>query len=68
MPEVRGRGIGDLLVQVHVEIPRKLSPRAEQLLRDLAEEEHALVSPAHKSFFVKMKEYFTSHQSAEEKE
>jgi molecular chaperone DnaJ len=58
MPEVRGRGIGDLHVHVHVEVPRSLSPRAEQLLRDLAAEEQKAVSPRRSSFFSRLGEYF----------
>jgi len=58
MPEVRGRGIGDLHVHVHVEVPRTLSPRAEQLLRDLAAEEQKAVSPRRSSFFSRLGEYF----------
>jgi len=36
MPEVRGRGVGDLHVHVAVEVPKTLSPKAEGLLRELA--------------------------------
>lgn len=58
MPEVRGRGIGDLHVHLHVEVPKSLSPRAEQLLRELAAEEHAAVTPKRSSFFTRLAEYF----------
>jgi len=58
MPEVRGRGIGENHVHVHVEVPKTLSPRAEELLRELAEEEHAAVSPRRSSFFSRLAEYF----------
>jgi molecular chaperone DnaJ len=58
MPEVRGRGIGDLHVHMHVEVPKTLSPRAEQLLRDLAAEEQKAVSPKRSSFFARLGEYF----------
>jgi molecular chaperone DnaJ len=60
MPEVRGRGIGDLHVHVHVEVPKTLSPKAEQLLRDLAAEEQKAVSPKRSSFFARLGEYFQS--------
>jgi hypothetical protein len=66
MPEVRGRGIGDLLVHVHVEVPRTLSPRAEQLLRDLAAEEQAAVSPRRSSFFTRLAEYFQGKEAGAE--
>jgi molecular chaperone DnaJ len=58
MPDPRYRGRGDLLVQVHVEVPKKLSAEHEETLRKLAEIENAQVSPKRKSFFEKVKEYF----------
>jgi molecular chaperone DnaJ len=58
MPAVRGRGVGDLLVQVTLEVPQKLSARQEELLRELAEVEQAEVSPHRKSFFEKLRDYF----------
>jgi len=58
MPEVRGRGVGDLHVHMHVEVPKTLSPKAESLLRELANEEHAAVSPRRSSFFSRLAEYF----------
>jgi molecular chaperone DnaJ len=60
MPDVRGRGVGDLNVHIHVEVPKKLSPRAEELLRELAEEEQAEVSPKRSSFLSRLAEYFTA--------
>ncbi len=60
MPIPRRRGRGDLLVQVFVEVPRKLSPEHERILRELAEVENAHVSPQRKSFFSKLKDYFQS--------
>jgi len=65
MPEVRGRGIGDLHVHVHVEVPRSLSPRAEELLRELAAEEQKAVSPKRSSFFSRLSEYFQSTEPEE---
>jgi len=62
MPEVRGRGVGDLHVHVHVEVPKSLSAKAEKLLRELATEEHAAVSPRRSSFFTQLAEYFQPHQ------
>ena len=59
MPDVRGRGVGDLNVHIHVEVPKKLSQRAEELLRELAEEEQADVSPKRSSFLTRLAEYFT---------
>jgi molecular chaperone DnaJ len=58
MPNVRGGRKGDLLVQVIVETPRNLTKKQEELLRELAELDHKNVSPARKSFFDKVKEFF----------
>jgi molecular chaperone DnaJ len=38
VPAVRGRGRGDLRVQLVVDVPVKLTPTQEELLRRLAEE------------------------------
>jgi molecular chaperone DnaJ len=59
MPDISGRGRGDELIEVVVETPRHLSPRQEELLRELAEIEHEDVSPRRKSFFEKLRDYFT---------
>jgi molecular chaperone DnaJ len=58
MPTPGHRGRGDLLVQVYIEVPKKLTPEHERILRELAEIENAHVSPERKSFFGKLKEYF----------
>ncbi len=58
MPDPRRHGRGDLLVQVHIEVPESLTPEHEDLLRKLAEVENANVTPIRKSFFEKLKELF----------
>ena len=58
MPDPRRRSRGDLVVQVHVEVPKKLSEEHEELLRKLAEFEQRDVTPQRKSFFKKLKKYF----------
>ncbi len=63
---LRGMGVvepggsrpGDLLVQVVIEVPKKLSSEQETLLRKLAELDHDSVLPHHKSFFEKLKNFF----------
>ncbi len=60
MPDPHGRGIGDLLVQVYIEVPRKLSAEQKKALRELADIERSNVSPERKSFFEKLKNYFIS--------
>jgi molecular chaperone DnaJ len=65
MPDPHARGRGDLLVQVQLEVPTTLTPRQEELLRELAEEERANVTPHRKSFFEKLRDYFVPEDSAQ---
>lgn len=58
LPSPRARSRGDLVVQVLIEVPTELSAEHERLLRQLAEIESQEVSPARKSFFCRLKEYF----------
>lgn len=58
MPDPRGRGRGDLLVVMDLEVPKSLSSKQEKLLRELAAEEKSNVSPHRTSFLEKLKEYF----------
>jgi len=50
-------GRGDLLVRLVVEIPRKLTPRQEELLRELADIENIHVPERRKSFLERIKNY-----------
>ncbi|MCG8448687.1 MAG: molecular chaperone DnaJ [Pirellulales bacterium] len=65
MPDPRVAGLGDLLVQVHIEVPEKIGEDEETLLRQLAELEHKNVAPERESFFEKLKNYFTPEQHVE---
>jgi molecular chaperone DnaJ len=62
LPDVHGRGQGDLVVRVMVETPRRLTKRQEELVRELAETEDVAVSPKRKGFFDKLKELFGSDE------
>ncbi len=64
MPDPRVAGLGDLLVQVTIEVPKNISEEEEVLLRQMAELEHTNVAPARKSFFDKLKNYFTDHSES----
>jgi molecular chaperone DnaJ len=69
MPDISpGRGRGDELVEVVVETPRHLTARQEELLREFAEIEHEQVSPRRKSFFEKLRDYFTEETETPETE
>ncbi len=58
MPSPRGREVGDLLVQLNIEVPKSLSRDQEDLLRQLAEHEHVDVTPHRKSFVDKVRDFF----------
>lgn len=58
MPDPRGGRKGDLLVQTLIEVPKKVSGRQEELLRELAELERENVQPHRKSFLEKLKDFF----------
>jgi molecular chaperone DnaJ len=62
MPDPRTREVGDLLVQVALEVPKRLGDRQEELLRELAAEEHANVTPHQKSFLEKIRNYFVKSE------
>ena len=65
MPDPRRHGLGDLLVQVSIEVPKKLNEEEETLLRSLAELENKHVAPHRKSFFERLKTYFTGDETEE---
>jgi molecular chaperone DnaJ len=60
LPALRSSARGDLLVEILVEVPDVLSPRHEELLRELAEVEGASVSARRKSFLDRIKNYVYS--------
>ncbi len=68
MPDPRGGNgrTGDLLVEIQIEVPRKLSTEQEELLRKLSELDHKDVMPQSKSFFEKVKQFFSGQEETEE--
>jgi molecular chaperone DnaJ len=58
MPDPRGGPQGDLLVQTYIEVPKEIDARQQELLRQLAELEHAEVTPHRQSFLEKLRNYF----------
>jgi molecular chaperone DnaJ len=56
LPGLRG-GQGHQLVQLLIEIPKRLSKKQQELLREYAQTEDINVLPAQKSFFEKLKDY-----------
>ncbi len=57
LPDVSSGRRGDLVVHVMIETPRKLTPRAEELLRELAEIERENVTEKRRGFLDKIREY-----------
>jgi molecular chaperone DnaJ len=60
LPDIRTKRNGDELVQVMVEIPKKLNSQQEELMRQFAKTEDKNVLPKTKSFFEKLKDYFNN--------
>ena len=59
MPDPHGYGRGDVLVQVVLETPTKLTKEQRELFGKLATLEEKHVSPERKSFFEKLRDYFS---------
>lgn len=58
VPDVSGRGRGDLIVQVQVKTPTKLTREQRKLFEQLREMLPADNAPARKGIFEKVKDYF----------
>lgn len=58
MPELRSHRKGDLLAQVYIDVPKKLTKEHEEVLRKLAEIEDVNVSSGRKSFWDKITALF----------
>ncbi|MFC4295194.1 molecular chaperone DnaJ [Novosphingobium tardum] len=55
MPVLQGRGHGDLVVEIQVETPSKLSARQQELLRELQQTETGEECPQSRGFFDRIK-------------
>ena len=55
MPVLQGRGAGDLVIQIEVETPTRLSTRQRALLEEFRETETGDECPASQGFFAKLK-------------
>lgn len=58
MPKRVVGGRGDQLMEVRIEVPTELTPRAKELVEELAKELGENVSPQQKTFVEKLKELF----------
>lgn len=59
VPHVRGRGRGDILVQVVVDTPTGLAPEVEDALRAVADHRGEEVAPPEKGFLSRIKSAFS---------
>lgn len=59
MPVLQGRGRGDLVVEVQVETPTKLSVRQKEILREFRETETGDECPESRGFFERLKDVFS---------
>jgi molecular chaperone DnaJ len=58
MPVLQGRGRGDLVVEIAVETPTKLSRRQKEILEEFRDTETGDECPESRSFFAKLKDVF----------
>ena len=56
LPDVRSHRSGDEVVQIIIEIPKKMNEKQKQLLRDFAATEDTLIMPQKKGFWEKLKD------------
>lgn len=59
MPVLQGRGRGDMVIEIQVETPTKLSARQRELLRELQATETGEECPQSKGFFERIKGAFS---------
>ena len=60
MPVLNGRGAGDMVVQIDVETPTKLSARQKELLEEFRATETGAESPQSEGFFSRIKGMFAA--------
>ncbi|MFM7084450.1 MAG: DnaJ C-terminal domain-containing protein, partial [Hyphomicrobium sp.] len=63
MPILRSGGTGDMYIQVHVETPKNLTRRQQELLEEFEKESRKETSPASAGFFSRMKDLFEGKNS-----
>ena len=55
MPAMGNRGFGDMVIEIQVETPTRLSPKQREILEAFRETETGEECPASKGFFQKLK-------------
>jgi len=59
MPALNARGMGDMVIEIAVETPTKLTARQKELLRELQETETGEECPQSRGFFDRLKDAWT---------
>jgi molecular chaperone DnaJ len=67
VPEIEGRGRGDVLVQVVVEIPKKLTRQQQDMIKEYAATEQKGVLPQREAFLEKLAGHMTRLTEKKEK-
>ncbi len=67
LPDIRSYRRGDEIVQILIEIPKKLTEKQKQLLKEFAASEDAAVMPQRKGFMEKLKEVFKGQEQEQPK-
>jgi molecular chaperone DnaJ len=62
LPDIRSYRSGDQIVQIVIEIPKKLNEKQKQLLREFAATEDSLVMPQRKSFVDRLRDMLKGDQ------
>jgi molecular chaperone DnaJ len=62
LPDIRSHRSGDQVIQILVEVPRKLNERQRQLLMEFAATEDVDVQPLRKGFLDKLKNVFKGEE------
>jgi molecular chaperone DnaJ len=64
LPDVRSHRMGDQLVQIVIEVPRKLNDKQKQLLREFASSEDARIQQQRRGFFDKLKDLIKGEEAS----
>lgn len=67
LPDIRTQRHGDELVQVTIEVPKKLSARQKELLQEFAGDEENISMPQRKGFRDKLKDLFAGEETNKKK-
>jgi molecular chaperone DnaJ len=64
LPDIRSGRKGDEIVQVHIEVPKRLDKSQEKLLRDYAKTEDRSVLPESKGFLERLRDYLAGQTNS----